>query len=247
MDPKAAKPRFDVSLSVFFPCYNEEGNIEPLTLRTREVLEPLVRQWEIILVNDGSKDRTGEIADRLAAQDSRIRAVHHPKNRGYGGALRTGFASATMDYVFFCDGDRQFEVAEIANLLERTGDADVVCGIRRNRQDNFVRRLNSACWAKFVQKMLRFRCADVDCAFKLFRRSVLEGIELKSNGALISAELLARITRAGCRMVSLPVTHLPRTAGSASGARPGVIFRALKELIELRKDILSAPMRRNSP
>ncbi len=229
----------NISLSVFFPCYNEEANVEPLTQKTRKVLESLVRDWEIILVNDGSKDHTGEVIDRLAAQDPRVRAVHHAKNGGYGAALKTGFRSATKQYVFFTDGDGQFDVAEIALLLARRGEADIVCGIRRHRQDTLIRKINSACWAFFVQRMLGFRCPDVDCAFKLFKREVLDHIELKSNGALISAELLARAAHLGYATVSLPVTHLPRQAGAATGAKLSVIFKAFGELWKLRKDIRS--------
>jgi glycosyltransferase involved in cell wall biosynthesis len=166
--------------------------------------------------------------------------VHHDGNKGYGAALRSGMAAARMDHIFFTDGDGQFDVAELQNLLEHIGQADIVCGIRRHRQDNVVRRINSACWALLVQKMLRFRCPDVDCAFKLFRRRVLEGMTLKSTGAMISAEILARASRAGYTIKSLPVTHLPRLAGSATGARIGVIFKAFKELLRLRKDILSS-------
>ena len=229
--------KYDVALSVFFPCYNEEGNVEALTRKTVAVLESCVGEWEIILVNDGSKDRTGEVADRLAAQDPRIRAVHHATNGGYGAALRTGFSSATKPYVFFTDGDGQFDVGEIPLLLERLGEGDIICGIRAHRQDKFIRKVNSACWATLVKAVLGFRCADVDCGFKLFKREIFDRIALRSNGALISAEILARATRLGYRIVSLPVTHLPRRAGSATGANLGVIAKAFKELLRLRKDI----------
>jgi glycosyltransferase involved in cell wall biosynthesis len=238
MTAQTESRRFAVSLSVFFPCYNEEGNIEKLTRRTVEVLDRLVSDWEIILVDDGSKDGTGAIADRLAGQDARIRVVHHAVNGGYGAALQSGFKAARKDYAFFTDGDGQFDVAEIERLLERVGQADIVCGIRRHRQDKLIRKINSACWAWLVQRVLGFRCADVDCAFKLFKREIFGRIELKSTGALISAEILARASRLGYTIVSLPVTHLPRTAGSATGAKVGVILRAFKELLRLRKDIM---------
>ncbi len=234
-------PKHDVALSVFFPCYNEQDNVEPLTRKTVGVLESLVRDWEIILVNDGSRDGTGAAIDRLAGQDPRIRAVHHAVNGGYGAALKTGFKSATRPLVFFTDGDGQFDVAEIDKLLERRGDGDIICGIRKHRQDKFIRKVNSACWAWLVKRVLRFRCADVDCAFKLFKREIFDRIELKSNGALISAEVLARANRLGYKIVSLPVTHLPRRAGSATGAKFGVILKAFVELMKLRKDIMKTP------
>ena len=235
------RPRFDVSLSVFFPCYNEEANVERVALKTRGVLEKLVADWEIILVNDGSKDGTGEIIDRLGAQDPRIRPVHHPVNGGYGAALKTGFRSAAKQYVFFTDGDGQFDIAEVERLLERIGQADIICGIREHRQDKLIRKINSACWAWLVQRVLSFRCPDVDCAFKLFKRDFFDKVELKSNGALISAEILARAEHLGYTTTSLPVTHLPRIAGAATGAKFSVIFKAFRELLKLRKDIRATP------
>jgi glycosyltransferase involved in cell wall biosynthesis len=231
------QPKFDLSLSVFFPCYNEEGNVERVARRAAEVLGPLVREWEVILVNDGSKDRTGEIADRLVGEVPGIRAVHHQKNSGYGAALRTGFKSATKDYVFFSDGDGQFDIAEIEKLLELRDQADIISGYRAHRQDSFMRRLNAACWGKLVRWMLSFQCRDVDCAFKLFKRKMFEGMELKSTGALINAEILGRAARMGYTVKSIPVTHLPRIAGQQTGAKLSVIFRAFKELRRLRKDI----------
>ena len=233
--------KFDVSLSVFFPCYNEEGNVERVARRAAEVLAGLVREWEIILVNDGSKDRTGEIADRLAREVPGIRAAHHEKNSGYGAALRTGFKSATKEYVFFTDGDGQFDIAEIEKLLELRDQADIISGYRAHRQDNFMRRLNAACWGKLVRWMLSFKCRDVDCAFKLFKRRMFDGMVLKSTGALINAEILGRAARMGYTLKSIPVTHLPRIAGQQTGAKFSVIFRAFKELRRLRKDIRKTP------
>jgi glycosyltransferase involved in cell wall biosynthesis len=238
---QTSRPKFDVSLSVFFPCFNEEGNVERVVKRAAEVLDGFVREWEIIVVNDGSKDRTGEIADRLAKEVPGVRAAHHAKNSGYGAALRTGFASATKEYVFFTDGDGQFDIAEIARLLELRDQADVVSGYRAHRQDNFMRRLNAACWGKLVRTMLSFRFRDVDCAFKLFKRSMFDRMELKSTGALINAEILGRAARMGCTFKSIPVTHLPRVAGTQTGAKFSVILRAFKELRRLRKDIRSTP------
>jgi glycosyltransferase involved in cell wall biosynthesis len=238
-----AKPKFDLSLTVFFPCYNEEGNVERVAKRAAEVLRGLVSDWEVILVNDGSHDSTGQIADRLVGEAPGVRAVHHQKNSGYGAALRTGFKSATKEYVFFSDGDGQFDIAEIEKLLELRGQADIICGYRANRRDNFLRRLNAACWGALVRRMLSFRCRDVDCAFKLFRREIIDRMELKSTGALINAEILGRAARMGYTIMSVPVTHLPRVAGRQTGAKLSVIFRAFRELRKLRKDIRSTPNR----
>lgn len=232
-----AGPRFDVSLSVFFPCYNEAENVERVVRMAVEVLERLAADWEIIIVDDGSADRTGPIADRLAAEEPRIRAAHHRRNRGYGAALRTGFAAARKDYVFYTDGDGQFDIAELAGLLELRGSADIISGYRANRQEGLVRRLNAKCWGWLVKRVLNFRCRDVDCAFKLYRREIFDRIELRSTGALIDAEVLARAARLGCTIRDTPVTHLPRIAGTQTGAKFSVILRAFKELLKLRRHI----------
>jgi glycosyltransferase involved in cell wall biosynthesis len=224
---------------VFFPCYNEAQNIERVVRRAVEVLPTLVSDWEIIIVNDGSADATGSIADGLAAGNHRIRAVHHERNRGYGAALRSGFAAAAKEYVFYTDGDGQFDIAELDRLLDLIGTADIVSGRRRNRRDSLVRRFNAWCWGVLVQRMLRFRCRDVDSAFKLYRLEMFDRISLKSTGALIDAEILARAARLGYTIATTPVTHLPRVAGKQTGARLRVILRAFRELLRLRRDIMS--------
>ncbi len=240
-EPDSATPAtFDVSLSVFFPCYNEAESVERVVNDAVKVLDEMVSDWEIIIVNDGSADATGEIADRMAAADERISAVHHQTNGGYGMALRSGFAAATKQYVFYTDGDGQFDMADLAKLLEIRDQADIINGYREHRQDSFVRKLNSACWACLVKRMLRFRCRDVDSAFKLYKREIFDRIELKSAGALIDAEVLARSTRLGYTIANVPVRHLPRQAGSQTGANLGVILKAFKELCALRKEILSS-------
>ncbi len=234
--PRTAK--HDVALSVFFPCYNEEGNVERVVTRAVEVLDGLVREWDIIVVDDGSRDRTGEIADRLAAADPRVGVVHHRTNGGYGMALRSGFAAATKEYVFYTDGDGQFDIAELDGFLAQRHTADILSGVRVKRQDPLMRRVNAACWSWLVRHVLRFRCKDVDSAFKLYRREMFGRMELQSTGALIDAEILARATRLGYTIRDLPVSHLPRIAGTQSGANLRVILRAFKELLRLRKQIL---------
>lgn len=239
MPEGGGQARFNVSLSVFFPCYNEEANVERVTRQAVDVLTRMVKDWEIILVDDGSRDRTGQIADAMAANDPRIRVVHHKPNKGYGMALRSGFAAATKPYVFYTDGDGQFDMNELDRLLSRKAQADIISGYRRNRQDNLMRRVNAACWGWLVQRVLNFRCRDVDSAFKLYKREIFERIALQSTGALIDAEVLARAARLGYTIATVPVTHLPRQAGTQTGAKLGVIFRAFKELLSLRRDIVS--------
>ena len=235
--PQVRPSRFDVPVSVFFPCYNEAGNIERVTRRAVEVLDGLVSDWEIIIVDDGSSDDTGAIADRLAREDTRIRVVHHATNGGYGLALRSGFEAATRPYVFYTDGDGQFDIAELQRLLELRDEADIISGYRRRRRDGLRRKLFAAAWGFMVQRLLGFRCRDVDSAFKLYRREIFDRIKLRSTGALIDAEILARAARAGYTIRTVPVTHLPREAGEQTGSRPAVVLRAFRELLALWRDI----------
>jgi glycosyltransferase involved in cell wall biosynthesis len=229
------------SLTVFFPFYNEEANIEGVTRVAVETLVRLGLDWEIILVDDGSRDRTGELADRLAAENPRIRAIHHKPNRGYGGALQSGFRNATKEWVFYTDGDGQFDINQIERLLPLAGQYDIVNGYRLNRQDNLIRRLNAFCWGALVKHLLKFRARDVDSAFKLFRAEIFRHIDMKSNGALIDAEILARANRAGYTIGQVGVRHLQRVAGQQTGAKLEVILRAFEELVRLRKSILATP------
>jgi glycosyltransferase involved in cell wall biosynthesis len=224
---------------VFLPCYNEAENIARVAGQAIEVLEALADDWELIVVDDGSSDGTGRIAEQLAAAEPRIRLVTHQANGGYGMALRSGFAAATKEYVFYTDGDGQFDMHDLGKLLPLRDKRTIVNGYRRHRQDGLIRRTNAACWSWLVKRVLGFRCRDVDSAFKLYPRELFGRMELRSSGALIDAEVLARATRLGYRIVDVPVRHLPRQAGSQTGARIGVILRAFRELLALRGDITS--------
>jgi glycosyltransferase involved in cell wall biosynthesis len=226
------------SLSVFFPMFNEEANAEEAVRRALAVLPALVEDFEIILVNDGSRDRTGELADTLAARDRRVRAVHHAENRGYGAALKSGFAAATGELVFFTDGDLQFDLAELELLLAVIDGCDVVAGYRLDRQDPLQRRINAHLWNLLVRLTLGLRIRDVNCAFKLFRRGVVEALgPLEADGAMLSAELMLRLQRSGARIREVGVHHFPRHHGQQTGAKPGVIWKALRELRALRKEL----------
>lgn len=226
------------SLSVFFPMFNEEENAAETARRALAVLPGLVGEFEVILVNDGSRDRTGEIADRLAAEDPRVRAVHHAHNRGYGASLKSGLAAARHELVFFTDGDLQFDLGELALLLREIDGADVVAGYRINRQDPFQRRLNGILWTRLVRAVLGLRIRDVNCAFKLFRREALARIApLEAEGAMLSAELMSKLQRSGARIREVGVHHFPRPAGQQTGAKPGVILKAFRELLALRRKL----------
>ncbi len=231
-------PLTPFSLSVFFPCYNEEENVERVVRDALGVLPECCDEFEIIIVDDGSTDRTGELADRLAAAHEPVRAVHNRPNRGYGGALRRGFAEARKNWIFYTDGDGQFDLAELKRLIPLLRDYDIVSAYRIDRQDPWIRKLNAFGWSTLVNLLFSLGVRDIDCAFKIFPRTLFEQIELKSNSALIDTEVLARAKRLGYRIGQIGVRHLPRTAGVQTGANPRVILRAFCELLQLRKDIL---------
>ncbi|MFQ5412966.1 MAG: glycosyltransferase family 2 protein [Phycisphaerae bacterium] len=231
-----------VSLTVFFPCYNEEANVERTTRAALAACGRLldtgrVDDYEVIIVNDGSRDRTGDIADRLAAEHDRVRAAHNNPNLGYGGALQRGFRDATKDYVFYTDGDGQFDFDELENALAMLDTCDIVSAYRIDRQDTLSRKFNAACWGLLVCVLFRMRIRDIDCAFKIYPRAFLERIELRSMGALIDAEMLAKAVRLGYRVGQIGVHHYPRTAGTQTGANLRVILRAFKELFALYRHI----------
>ncbi|AQT69005.1 Undecaprenyl-phosphate 4-deoxy-4-formamido-L-arabinose transferase [Anaerohalosphaera lusitana] len=228
------------SISAFFPCYNEQENIEKLVRKTEEVLESLTDDHEIIIVNDGSVDGTAQIADSLAEEISSVKVVHHKTNSGYGAALQSGFEAASKELIFYTDGDGQFDVGELKDILPLIEDCDIVSCYRLKRQEGTIRKINAYCWGVLVNFVFHMKLRDIDCAFKLYRARVFENMPMKSTGALIDTEVLARASRRGFKIVQHGVHHYPRTAGAPTGASPAVILRAFKELFILRKDILSS-------
>ena len=218
---------------MFYPMYNEEANIEEAVARALRVLPRVAEAFEVIVVNDGSRDRTGELADRLAAAHPEVRAVHHPVNRGYGAALRSGIAASRLEWIFYTDGDNQFDLEELPRLLALRDQAEIVTGYRSPRSDPFIRRLNAGGFNFLCWILLGVHLRDIDCAFKLFRASIFQGMELKANGATIDLEILARARRRGARVRELPVRHYPRRFGSQTGANLKVILRAFRELFRL--------------
>ena len=235
------------SLSYFFPAHNEAENIEPLVDEALAALPALAERFEIIAVDDGSRDGTAEIADRLAAaHPDVVRVVHHGVNQGYGAALRSGFAAARYPLVCFTDGDRQFRIADLGRLLARVRDGegpDAVVGYRIKRADPLVRRVYARLYRLALVVFYRLTVRDVDCACKLFRAEALNGIRLESGGAFLSAELLIKVRARGRRIVEVPVPHYPRTAGSQSGANPRVVARAIRDFWRLRLLLWFAPDR----
>jgi glycosyltransferase involved in cell wall biosynthesis len=234
-----ARPKSPVSITVFFPCYNEQDNVAKVTRQAIQVLESLGADYELIIVDDGSSDNTGPLADGIAQQHERVRVIHHPRNLGYGAALRSGLQGAGKELVFHTDGDAQFDLQELPALLPLMQDYDIVAGYRINRRDHFLRRLNGWLWTKLVCRIFSLHVRDIDCAFKLYRRAIFDHIKMESTGALISTEILARATRKGYRVAERGVHHYPRTAGRQTGANLKVILRAFRELLRLRRRILN--------
>lgn len=184
----------------------------------------------MIVVDDGSVDSTPTVISGWMVRDPRVRAVQHSKNEGYGAALRSGFAASQFEHIFFTDADLQFDIREIALLDPWVTHFDIIVGYRHPRQDNLVRLLNAWGWNVLVNGLFGLGIRDVDCAFKIIHRRVIERVEVRSGGAFINAELLARAFAVGFRVKEVPVSHFPRKAGSATGAHPKVIARAFLEL-----------------
>jgi len=230
------------SISIFFPAFNEAENIVSMVERAIEVAEhcPYVSLYEILIIDDGSSDATPRIADELAARYGTVRAIHHPENKGYGAALKTGFKEARMDYVFFTDADMQFDLLELDHLLIHIPEYRVVAGYRAPRRDPFMRIVNATAWNMLNRLFFGLQVRDIDCAFKLFERSLIKKVHLLSNGAMVNAELLVRLARRGIAIKEVPVSHLPRAYGSPTGAKPSVILRALRELWSLYAGELGA-------
>ena len=223
------------ALSYFFPAHNEEANLEGLVREALTTLPTLAEAFEIIVVDDGSRDATGRLADELAAANPGVvRAVHHEINQGYGAALRSGFRAARHDHVAYTDGDRQFRVADLERLIERLAAEDrpdAVVGYRIRRADPLVRTVYARLYRLANRIFFGLRIRDVDCACKLFRRAALDGIAVESGGAFFSAELLIKLEAAGRAVVEVGVPHYPRTAGSPTGAKPSVVLRAVRDFV----------------
>jgi putative flippase GtrA len=218
------------SLSVVLPAYNEEHVIATTLADVLSVLHRQVRDFEVIVVNDGSTDRTGAIVEAIAASDARVRLVTHATNQGYGAALADGFAVASRELTFFMDSDGQFDIRDLARLFLFIDEYDAVIGYRIDRQDSWLRKLNAWGWKLLAGFVLDVHVRDIDCAFKLLRTDFLHQYPLETRGAMLNAELLYKLKLAGCSYYEVGVRHLPRRSGRATGANLRVIIRALREL-----------------
>ncbi|MDG2332799.1 MAG: glycosyltransferase family 2 protein [Myxococcota bacterium] len=226
-------------LSLVFPVLDEEDNLSELIAGACKVGEELEVSFEVIIVNDGSQDESAQIIDAWAARDPRIRPIHHASNSGYGAALRTGLSEARGNQIFFSDADLQFDLDQLRNLLVHSPDYDIVAGYRSPRRDPWPRSLIAGLWGVGVRIIFGLRIRDIDCAFKLFDRRVIETIPLASVGAFINTELLVRAQASGFRIRQVPVNHRRRRRGRQSGAHPRVLIKACLELGSLYRELRS--------
>lgn len=215
-------------LSVFFPAYNDEKTIGDLVEKTFQTLPGIAERYEVIVVNDGSEDGTELVLKELTKKFNKLRVVTHRQNRGYGGALKSGFRAAKGDFVFYTDGDGQYDVGELPKLVEKMDSCvDLVNGYKIERQDSSLRIVLGELYALWVRLLLGIRFADVDCDFRLLRRRVLKRIALTRDSGAICAEMLANIQKVKGVIVSVPVHHYPRRFGSSQFFRPDRILKTL--------------------
>jgi glycosyltransferase involved in cell wall biosynthesis len=229
------RPRKLPGLTVVLPCFDEAANLERAVHAACAAAAAASREYEVIVVDDGSRDGSDVIAAALVDRDPHVRLLVHGENRGYGDAVRSGIAAARMPWILLTDADLQFDLHQLADFIPYADSADLLVGWRIQRSDALNRRLNAAAWNWLVRRLFHLPVRDVDCAFKLMRTSVVQPIPLTSRGAMISTELLVRSLAAGARLEELGVHHRPRVAGAASGASPRVILRAFRELAVLRR------------
>ena len=232
--PPMYRPHY--SLSIVLPAYNEDAVIGVTLVQVLNVLAAWVKDFEIIVVNDGSTDHTGAIISTISEIEPRVRVVTHERNQGYGSALVDGFAAATKELTFFMDSDGQFDIRELATLLHFIDEYDAVIGYRLDRKDTWVRKLNAWGWNHLTRNVLGIHARDIDCAFKLLRTDFLHQHPLETRGAMINAELLYKLKRAGCTYREVGVHHLPRRGGRATGANLRVIARAFRELFHFTRE-----------
>ena len=222
-------------LSVFFPAYNDSGTIASLVIRSVQIASSLTPDFEVIVINDGSSDSTPQILDELAElYPAAVRIVHHAKNRGYGGALRSGFATATKDLIFYTDGDAQYDPAEMVLLWEQmTTDVDWVNGYKISRSDPIHRIVIGRAYHHIVKILFGFKVRDVDCDFRLIRRRVFDKVRLEKNSGVICLEMMKKFNDAGMRVAEVPVHHYHRAHGKSQFFNFPRLFRTGIDVLRL--------------
>jgi hypothetical protein len=227
-------------LTVVLPCFDEEDNVAEAIRQAAAAAQAASVEYEIIVVDDGSRDETARIAAAIADSDRRVRLIMHSGNRGYGAAVCSGVRAARMPWILLTDADLQFDLGDLSDFVAYTQTADLIVGWRVLRQDPLRRRVNGAAWSWLVRRLFRIGVRDVDCAFKLVRADLAQSLPLRSTGAMISTELIVQALASGARLEEIGVRHRPRIAGDQSGARPLVVLRAFRELASLRRSLQAA-------
>ncbi len=222
------------SISAMFPCYNDADTIGGLVDDVYKALEPLTEHLEVIVVNDGSRDNSRDVLDALAAERPWLRPIHHEVNRGYGGALITGFTAARNDWIFYTDGDAQYDASEAALLVPLATEAvDIVQGYKMGRGDSWYRKVIGRCYHHTVKLLFRLPIRDTDCDFRLFRRQLVVDRPLTSTSGVICVEMMRSFTERGARFVETPVHHYERPSGRSQFFRLPAIARSARQLLQL--------------
>ena len=222
------------SITVFFPAFNDEASIAPLVTSALAVLSTLTNDYEVIVVDDGSTDRTPAITDEMARSLPKVKVIHHPGNQGYGAALRTGFREASKDFIFYTDGDGQYDVRELLSLYSlMSEDVDVVNGYKRKRCDRYRRKALGAIYNTLARFFFRLPIRDIDCDFRLLRRSAIERISLGASSGVICVEMIRKLSSAGCVFREIPVGHYPRLHGKSQFFTPSRVVRTVFDLFVL--------------
>jgi len=219
------------SLSIFFPVFNEEANLEVLITQALRILPEITRRYELLIINDGSTDDSLKIAQKLAAQNKELRVISHSSNLGYGEVLKTGIKQSQYEWIFWTDSDLQFDLSELANFIKETNKYDAVIGHRKKRVEGVFRHFNANLFKLYIDLLFRIHVKDIDCAFKLFRADLLKKLKLSSGSAFTSAEILYLLKKKGVKFKEIPVNHYPRLYGQATGANLGVIAKACLEAL----------------
>ncbi len=222
------------SLSFFCPAYHDERNLPVLIPYVAKFLSEITAVYEIVIVHDGSPDKTGEVADALAEKFPNVRVIHHPKNLGYGVTLHDGFLAAKYDYVMYTDGDNQYDVREFLPHLHLLETSDVLSGYVTQKALSFRRKIQSEVYNWLIRILFFVWCRDINCAMKIYKREVLDSISIKSSSCFIDAEMILKAKKGGFKVAQFPVTHYPRTEGLASGSKMGVIVATVVEMIKYR-------------